>query len=128
LNVDPSAIYDPGDSFFVVQARYTLQIEHALESASEGESEEASASASASEHEPLARVEFVYAALFELELRVGDEDPSEEELAAYASTTGHFALYPYVREYVQDVTGRLAFPPLTLRVLRINLPKPVAAD
>lgn len=46
----------------------------------------------------------------------------EEELTAYAATTGRFALYPYIREYVYDLTGRLALPPLTLEILSRPMP------
>lgn len=48
--------------------------------------------------------------------------PTEEELTAYAATTGRFALYPYIREYVYDLTGRLALPPLTLEILSRPMP------
>lgn len=33
------------------------------------------------------------------------------------SLPGQFALHPYAREYIYDVTGRLGLPPLTVGVL-----------
>ena len=67
----------------------------------------------------IARIAFELAALFLLDMHEDDEPPSVEEMQAYAATTGQFALYPFAREYVYDVTGRLALPALTLAVLRL---------
>ncbi|MFL6128831.1 MAG: hypothetical protein ACJ73E_07180 [Mycobacteriales bacterium] len=58
----------------------------------------------------IADVSFEMAALFDLEMRDGDEALRDEELGAYA------------REYIYDVTGRLGLPPLTLQVLRRPVP------
>jgi hypothetical protein len=69
----------------------------------------------------IAAIEFTMAGLFQLRMREGEEQPSDEELSAYASTTGTFALYPFAREYVYDVTGRLRLPSLTLPVRIIEL-------
>ncbi len=44
-------------------------------------------------------------------LQEGEDDPTEEELTAYAATTGRS---PSGTQYVYDLTGRLALPPLTL--------------
>ncbi len=119
LDVGPEASYDPGDRHFTVEVNYTLRLEHRGVEAGEGDNDK----------RLLALIAFVYAGLFVLDIDQDEDEPTAEELAAYASTTGHFALYPYVREFVQDLTGRLAFPPLTLRVLRLDLPKPsVKAD
>lgn len=70
----------------------------------------------------VASADFEYAAVFDYTLRDGDAAPSEEELSAFATSTGRFALYPYIREYIYDLTGRLALPPLTIEVLKLSLP------
>ncbi|AFJ34723.1 SecB chaperone Rv1957 [Mycobacterium sp. MOTT36Y] len=72
--------------------------------------------------------DFEYAALFDCDMRDGDDPLSEDELQAYAETTARFALYPYIREYVYDLTGRLAIPPLTLGVLTRAMPSPTESD
>jgi preprotein translocase subunit SecB len=70
----------------------------------------------------VATINFEYAALFNCDMREDDDPLTEEELYAYAHTTARFALYPYIREYVYDVTGRLAIPPLTIGVLARAMP------
>ncbi len=59
--------------------------------------------------------DFEFAALSGLPLQEGKHDPPKKNLL-HAATTGRFALYPYIREYVYDLTGRLAPPPLTLEI------------
>lgn len=44
---------------------------------------------------------------------------TEEELNAFANTTGIFAIYPYAREYISDATRRLGLPALVLDLLRL---------
>lgn len=44
---------------------------------------------------------------------------SDEELEAFANTTGIFAIYPYAREFVSDATSRLGLPTLTLDFLKL---------
>lgn len=56
-----------------------------------------------------------------------DTDPitfSDEELQAFAATTGQFALYPYAREFVASMTGRMGLPPLHLGTLRFDRDEP----
>lgn len=48
-------------------------------------------------------------------------DYSDEELEAFAETTGQFALYPFVRQQIHDLTARIGLPPLVLGVLRVEL-------
>ena len=53
-------------------------------------------------------------------MEIGDDKlPNSEELNAYAISTGQYALYPYAREYISDLTMRLGLPPLTIGVLKI---------
>jgi preprotein translocase subunit SecB len=55
-------------------------------------------------------------------MRDGDDPIGEDELSAYGATTARFLLYPFIREYIYDITGRLALPPLTIGVLSRPLP------
>jgi hypothetical protein len=61
----------------------------------------------------IARVSCSYAALYALDL---DPAPTDDECDAFARTTGVFALYPYARAFIQDITARMGLPPLTLGI------------
>jgi preprotein translocase subunit SecB len=69
----------------------------------------------------VASVGFKLNALFEVEEEPADEPFSESELSAFGETTGRFALYPYARELIADVTGRMGLPPLHLGVMKLRL-------
>ena len=47
-----------------------------------------------------------------------DNDFSDQELQAFANTTGVFAIYPYAREYVSDCPRRLGLPTLVLDLFK----------
>ena len=67
----------------------------------------------------VAEIKFTMGALF---LLPEDHDGfEEEEFEAFARTSGQFALYPYAREYVADVTNRMGLPSLHIGVLRYEL-------
>lgn len=72
--------------------------------------------------ESIATVEFEYAALFSCAMHDGDTPLEEDELTAYGATTAKFLLYPFIREYIHDITGRLGLPPLTIGVLSRPMP------
>jgi hypothetical protein len=107
--------HDAGSGSFVVRGTYRLSIRTAPSSIAESDSPR--------ETSDIAKVEFEQAALFVIEMD-GADPPSDEELNAYAVTTGQFALYPYVREYISDITCRLGLPALTVGVLRMPAPGP----
>lgn len=65
--------------------------------------------------EPVAEVECAFVAAFESH---PDSEPSGDELEAFAETTGLFAVYPYAREYISDVTRRMGLPALVLDLLK----------
>jgi preprotein translocase subunit SecB len=96
------------DAGFVVTVEYEVQI---FEQSQAEEDEEGAAVGS---------LAFAFAALY----RWGHElaDVEERELDAFAVTTGTMALYPYAREYVADMTGRLGLPTLTMPVRRLPSP------
>jgi len=111
LDQRPSVEYSDGGDSFVVRASYSLKISELND---EGNSDDESA--------VVATVQFEQAALFLLAMLENDETPEAEELEAFAGTTGQFALHPFAREYIYDITGRLALPPLTIGVLRLSMP------
>jgi hypothetical protein len=114
LDVRPGTEFEPGAEHFIVKCDYTLVVK---EAAKGGEAEGALVTS----------IEFTMAALYELETTDADSTSSEEEIAAFGASTGAFALYPYARAYVQDVTSRLGLPPLTLGVYRIPISDPADA-
>jgi hypothetical protein len=98
--------YEPGSRAFVVRSNYNLSITPAESAGNDTPPADA-----------IAKIEFEQAALFVISLGEDDSPPTAEELTAYAVTTGQFALYPYAREYIYDITGRLGLPPLTVGVM-----------
>ncbi len=67
------------------------------------------------DNDDVAEVKCAFVAAFESHL---DDEPSREELDAFAETTGLFAVYPYAREYISDVTRRMGLPALVLDLLK----------
>lgn len=109
LNSEAAVEYEPGGGSFVVRGTYRLFIRSTPTATGNDTDRTAS---------DVANIEFEHAALFVMDME-GQEPPRPEELNAYAVSTGQFALYPYVREYVSNLTTRLGLPPLTLGVLKL---------
>lgn len=63
----------------------------------------------------IAHLRFTYASVFHVNQGCEWDD---EALEAFAQSTGIFAIYPYAREYVTDVTNRIGLPPLVLDFLK----------
>jgi hypothetical protein len=125
LDADVNVEYQQGDSSFVVRVAYDLTIDQLLADDTSTEvSEEARPEGDETSVPRVATLHFELAALFTLEMRDGDDPVKDEELEAYAASTGQLALYPYAREYVYDVTGRLGLPPLTMGVLQEAIGQP----
>jgi len=119
LDTDVNVEYEQGASSFVVRIAYRLTIDQPQRGdGSTTVSEDGSPDENVPQVPQVAALRFELAALFTLEMREGDEPLEEEELEAYAASTGQLALYPYAREYVYDATGRLGIPPLTIGVLQ----------
>ncbi|MBE5458331.1 SecB-like chaperone [Mycobacteroides abscessus] len=119
LEFEPEVDADPENtSAFVVRIACRLSINNLADT------DDTAAPSDEMDDEPVATADFEYAALFDYHIHEEEDPPAEEELAAYATTTGRFALYPYIREYIYDLTGRLALPPLTIEVLFRPLPPP----
>jgi hypothetical protein len=112
LSTDAAVEYEPGSESFVVRGIYQVII--ASTSADDDDDLPSSRDSDAT----VARIEFEQAGLFVMDMD-GSEPPKTEELEAYAASTGQYALYPYVREYISDVTMRLGLPPLTVGILKM---------
>ncbi|MGW4952144.1 hypothetical protein [Streptomyces sp. LKA04] len=48
------------------------------------------------------------------------EDPDEEELEAFANSTGRLVIRPYAREFIQQLSTRMGVPSFMLEVLRFH--------
>lgn len=77
----------------------------------------ASETGSPSENRDISKISFTVLGSFSLP---SEEGLSGEEIQAFASTSGLFAVYPYAREYVQSVSMRMGLLPLTLDFLKIS--------
>jgi hypothetical protein len=70
----------------------------------------------------IADISFTLAALFTIPERDGGDDPfADDEFEGFAATTGQFALHPYAREFISDLTSRMGLPPLHIGTLRLEL-------
>lgn len=100
----------------VVTGEYEVAIRDSVDSDEVQEDEDPSA---------VGDLKFSLAALFALPERDPDEDQfADSEYEAFAATTGQFALYPYAREFIADITSRMGLPALHVGVLRFGLDKP----
>ncbi|RIV39331.1 SecB chaperone [Micromonospora radicis] len=118
LDTDVAVEREEDDSAFILRSRYSLVVAEATEVLPD--TDDAGAETDDGDDEgSIADISFEFAALFHLEMRDGDDPVNDAELQAFAFTTGQFALYPFAREYVYDVTGRLGLPPLTVGVLQL---------
>lgn len=74
----------------------------------------------------IATIRLVMGTLFSV---AGDAfDYKEDELQAFAETTAQFAMFPFLRQQVHDLTSRLGLPALVLPMLKMGLdPEEVAA-
>lgn len=117
LVIECAAQWQPGATAFIVKGDYALRLKEADDDRGTQEEDTPDGSQEPSdESREIASITFKMAALFSLNLTEDDSPPTEEELEAYAGSTAAFALYPFAREYVYDLTGRLGLPRLTLPV------------
>lgn len=49
-----------------------------------------------------------------------DVDPDENELEAFANSTGRLVIRPYAREFIQQMSTRMGIPAFMLEVLRFR--------
>lgn len=106
LKISPSAqasAVDDGATLLLVNADFSVTIN-------------AADSASADDAAPtIAEISCSFTAAFQNCL---DDEPTQDELDAFADTTGIFALYPYAREFFSDATRRMGLPVLVLDLLK----------
>jgi preprotein translocase subunit SecB len=115
LGVAPEAHYSPGDNYFIITVAYKVTIE---------EPEDSNAKKDEGDTEEIATISFRFGGLYELDNGTADqEDIKEEEVEAYARTRAVLALYPYAREYVQNVTVRMGLPPLVMDFAPFSAPE-----
>lgn len=115
LDFDRNVDWDEGETdWFVIRVECSLRINYP-------DSDETDVSPEDSD-DTIATANFEHAALFSCNMRENDEPLTEAELIAYGATTATFALYPFIREYIHDITARLALPPLTIGVLSRPMP------
>lgn len=113
LNSSPEVQYSPGDNFFVVEIAYELSIDDVAEVPAPPDDDDIDSTS-------IANFTFTLAALFALSMRTDDAAIEEDELEAYSLTTAQLLMYPYAREYIYDVTGRLGLPALTVGMLKMT--------
>lgn len=77
-----------------------------------------------SDKQQVAHLNFRMASLYAVSEPNEEHGPfSDDELDAFGNTTGQLALYPYARELVSDLTGRMGLPTLHLGTMQIFLDK-----
>lgn len=98
----------------IVSCEYEVVVTEASSNPDDGEEDSATGT--------VGSVKFTLAALFVVpEAKDGDEPFTDDEYQAFAGTTGQMALYPYAREFIADITGRMGLPSLHIGPLRLQL-------
>lgn len=118
LEIEPAPEFEPGAANFVIHCDYTLTVREVG----------TGSAAPVDDDDEILEMTFRYGALYQVELRDGDEPVREDEMRGFAIATGAFALYPYARGYIHDVTGRLGLPVLTIGVYRVPVAAPQATS
>lgn len=121
LEVEPSAMAEGSGRGLIVTVRFDTSVtrEEPAAGGADADGDADSAPDETGDEPPVvATLSCTYAALYDF----GENgELGEDELDAFARTTGVFALYPYARAWTQDSTARMGMPPLTLQVYRVPL-------
>jgi hypothetical protein len=117
FNADLHVQHETGDDLLFVFGKYTLSMRAA---AAEGVDPSGDKDVEGTDPEDVASFSFELNGLFAVEHQP-DEPFTESELTAFGQTTGQFALYPYARELVANLSGRMGLPPLHMGVMRLHL-------
>lgn len=107
FDTDPRYVFSTESQSLIVESLYTL----AVRQSAEGDDEPFE----------VAQIEVLLGALFDLPPHRDGHEYEDGELSAFANTTGQFALYPYARQSLTDLTSRLSLPPLVLGMLKVDL-------
>lgn len=118
--------YLPEQSVFIVNSQYTIVVGENVPDGDEKAPSTGTQQPEAEEPEALPNysLSFLLAALFTVTSPEGGADFAEDELDAFARTTGQFALHPYAREFVAEMTGRSGLPTLHVGMLKLHLDAP----
>lgn len=118
LSSDVSVQYLEEDVGIIVTGEYEVTIREGTVESSEDEEDQ----------NVVLELSFTMAALFGVTVPEGAEVLRPAELDAFAKTTGQFALHPYAREFVADLTGRMGLPQLHIGMLKLHLDGPNDTD
>lgn len=116
LDIAPEVTSTPEHEALTVTCVFTVRVYEATDPVASDDTDSAEAKGA-----DIATLTCSYAALYDLPL---DPLPDAEECDAFARTTGVFALYPYARALIQDLTARMGLPALSLGVYRIPIDDP----
>lgn len=119
LGVTPSVEYTDGSDYFVVKITFVVQIK---------DRSEPTASQDEGDPSEVAKIAFQMGALYSLDLLKNESPFLESELSAYAQSVAMLTLYPYAREYVHGVTGKLGLPPLLMGIFQLPYPGKEKSD
>lgn len=104
-------------STLIVDGSYELTL-------TEGSDEDTTEGDQDVEKRQVAHLNFQMASLYAVSEPNVEHGPfADDELDAFGKTTGQLALYPYAREFVADLTGRMGLPTLHLGPLQLFLDK-----
>lgn len=104
----------PEDDGLIVTSDYTVSMREVEELNDAGGHED-------KDDTPIYELTFRLAALFTINIPADATPLDEAELDAFAKTTGQFALHPYAREFIAQMTGRAGLPPLHVGPLKLRL-------
>jgi len=118
FNADLQVQHSEDNGILLVLGSYSLSMRAVP--AEQAPDEDAEVDDVQQESEDVTTIGFKLNALFAVE-HEPLEPFTESELTAFGQTTGQFALYPYAREFIADLTGRMGLPPLHIGVMRLHL-------
>lgn len=111
MDADVSVQFLPEDGGLIVTSDYTLSI---CEGGAPSDDEDG-------DGDSFYELTFRLAALFNMNIPVDATPLDEAELDAFAKTTGQFALHPYARDFIAQMTGRAGLPSLHVGLLKLRL-------
>lgn len=123
FNADLQVQYSAESAMLLVLGAYSIEMRAVPDDDGDAEAVESTRGPDedkAADEDEVASLAFKLNALFSVE-EEPDEPFTEGELTAFGQTTGQFALYPYAREFVADLSRRMGLPALHMGVMRLHL-------